>query len=543
MSIASNIANLIEGDVIIDKHTREKFSQDASIFKVIPEIVIAPKHTQDIKKIVHYVNEHPEQHLSLTARSGGTCMSGGPLSTSIVLDMQKYMHNIGEVQGHTITTQPGAFYRDFEKKTLTHNLLMPSYPASREICTVGGMVNNNAGGEKTLAYGKTQKYIEELKVILSDGNEYTIKKLSLQELAQKLQQKDFEGDMYRKLVDLIDTNEETITHAKPTVTKNSTGYNLWDIYDGTNFDLTQLFAGSQGTLGITTEITFNLIKPKPYSKMLVIFLKDLNPLTGVITKILRYSPESFESYDRHTLNLAIKFLPGLIKQMGQKNLFTLGLQFIPDIIALFTTGIPELVLLAEFTGDNEEEVTMRANAAKASLKSLPVGTHLTKNAEEAQKYWTIRRESFNLLRHKIKDKHTAPFIDDLTVHPKDLPKFLPRLNEILSHYNFIYTIAGHIGDANFHIIPLMNFENKVERDIIPELSKKVYDLVFEFKGSMSGEHNDGLIRSHFLIDMYGQEVYNLFAKTKHILDPHTIFNPGKKVGYSWEYAKKHIIKK
>jgi len=129
----------------------------------------------------------------------------------------------------------------------------------------------------------------------------------------------------------------------------------------------------------------------------------------------------------------------------------------------------------------------------------------------------------------------------VVVRPDQLPQFLPRLNEIMGHYNLTYTVAGHAGDANFHIIPLMDFTDPAQRAIIPELSQKVYQLVFEFHGSISGEHNDGLIRSHFLPQMYGEKMYGLFKQVKTILDPKNIFNPGKKVGSSWAYAEKHII--
>lgn len=467
-------------------------------------------------------------------------MSGGSLSEGIVLDMARHMHAVGEVQGHTITVQPGAYYRDMETKTLEKGLLMPSYPASRDICTVGGMVNNNAGGEKTLKYGKTEKYIEALKVVLADGNEYEIKALTLAELAEKVMQRDFEGGVYRQLASLLDTHEEVIAAAKPSVTKNSAGYNLWNIWNGSVFDLTQLFVGSQGTLGITTEITFRLIKPQPVSHMLVIFLKDLRPLSDVIARVLRYGPESFESYDKHTLSLALRFWPQMAAQMGNLSWLRLLWQMLPDMYLALIGGMPQLVLMAEFTGQNEREVAARTQAAQASLGNLGVKSRVTRTPQETRKYWAIRRESFNLLRNNLDGAHTAPFIDDLTVHPRDLPQFLPRLNDILSKYTLVYTIAGHIGDANFHIIPLMNLADAAQRAIIPKLSKEVYDLVFSFKGSMSGEHNDGLIRSHFLPDMYGEEIFELFRQTKQIFDPRNMFNPGKKVGADWAYAEQAI---
>ncbi len=540
MNTSKELENAINGEVKSDKKTQETYSRDASIFKVIPEAVAFPKDADDIKKLVIYASKHED--VSLSARSGGTCMSGGSLTESIIVDVNKHMNKVISVGDHEATTQPGTFYRDFEKATLEKNLLMPSYPASREICTVGGMVSNNAGGEKTLRYGKTEKYIKQLKVILADGNEYTLKPLTKEELDQKIAQGDFEGEFYRKTFELVDQNYDKIHAAKPNVTKNSAGYDLWNIWDKKIFDITQLFSGAQGTLGIITEITFKLITPNPESTMLVMFLKDIDQLGELVNTTLTYEPESFESYDDHTLGIALKFFPQLMKQMGVKNIFALGKQLIPEIWnVIISGGMPKLVLLAEFTGQDINETKKRAEAANAALKKYGIRTHITKSKQEAEKYWTIRRESFSLLRNKVKDKHTAPFIDDLTVKPDQLPEFLPRLNEILSHYDIEYTIAGHVGDANFHIIPLMDFTQKSQRDIIPELSEKVYSLVFEYGGSMSGEHNDGLVRSPYLEQMYGKEIYTMFEEIKTIFDPKNIFNPGKKVNSSKEYAFDHMI--
>ena len=124
---------------------------------------------------------------------------------------------------------------------------------------------------------------------------------------------------------------------------------------------------------------------------------------------------------------------------------------------------------------------------------------------------------------------TAPFIDDFSVRAEELSKFLPRLYAILKKYKLLYTVAGHVGDGNFHIIPLMDFKDPKAKDTIEKLSREVYDLIFEFKGSITAEHNDGLIRSPYLKEEFGEKIYALFEKTKNIFDPDNIFNPGKKI--------------
>lgn len=537
----------IAGDISTSDEDIAKHSHDASIFEIKPEVVIYPKNAEDVKKIVAWaVKEKPSRpELSLTARSAGTDMSGGPLNDSVILDFTKYFNHILEVGDDYAVTEPGVYYRDFEKATLEKDLLLPSYPASRELCAMGGIVANNSGGEKSLAYGKTERFVEELNVVLSDGNEYVIRGLNAQELEAKKSQQDFEGRLYRSVYELIDSNYDAIMAAKPNVSKNSAGYYLWNVYDKKAglFDLNKLVVGSQGTLGLVTKIKLKLIHPKKYSKLLVMFLKDLAPLGNLVNAVMKFKPESFETYDDQTLKLALKFLPQLIKSMKGSAL-SLFFKFVPEAVMVVEGGLPKMILLAEFTDDEESEVDAKLKTAQEAIEAqFHIKTHITKDAEEAEKYWTIRRESFNLLRKHVGNKHTAPFIDDVAVHIDQLPVFLPKLNELVSQYKgMTYTIAGHAGDANFHVIPLMDFHEEANRAAIPELSEKVYDLVVSMHGTITAEHNDGLIRTPYLEKMYGPDIVALFKKTKEIFDPQDIFNPRKKVGGTLAYAMAHVEK-
>ena len=534
----TELKNIIQGEVSDSSVDLEKYSRDASIFEVKPQLVVYPKDAEDLKKLVSWAatEKSSHQNLSLTARSAGTDMSGGPLNDSIIIDFTRHFSRVLEVGDGYAVAEPGVYYRDFEKATLKKGLLMPAYPASREICTIGGMVANNSGGEKSLSYGKTDRYVQNLEVILSDGNSCVLEPLALAGLEEKKRLETFEGKVYRETHALIKANYDLIQRAKPDVSKNSAGYALWNVEHDGMFDLTKIFVGSQGTLGLITKIKLGLIKPKKYSKLLVIFLNDLKPLGDLVNEVMKFKPESFESYDDKTLRLALKFFPRL------KGYFW---KFLPEFWMLLTGGIPKLVLLAEITDDNESEVDRILKDLEQAVHSrFKVRTHITSSQAEAQKYWAVRRESFNLLRNHVGNEHTAPFIDDVIVHVDQLPEFLPRLNDLISQYKGLtYTIAGHAGDANFHIIPLMDFRKEENRRAIPELSEKVYDLVISLKGSITAEHNDGLIRTPYLEKMYGREVVELFKKTKEIFDPLNIFNPGKKVMVPKEqaYIKEHIL--
>ncbi|MBI3632392.1 MAG: FAD-binding oxidoreductase [Candidatus Vogelbacteria bacterium] len=545
MMLADSLKKIIAGEVSVDDVTIKQFTSDASLFEVKPDVVVAPLDSDDIKKLVKFVLDNKRQNpsLSITSRSAGTDMTGGSLGESIVLDFLPHFNWLGSINDDgLITVAPGVFYRDFEKVTLTKDYILPSYPASRELCAIGGIVNNNSGGERSLVYGKTENYVSQLKVVLSDGKEYVIEKLNKEKLDEKMKQIDFEGGMYRAMYGLLESNYRLVKNAKPQVSKNSVGYNVWDVWNRETgeFDLTKLFVGSQGTLGITTEATFKLVKTKKFSHMVVVFLKDLGGLPSLITQILKYNPTSLESFDDHTLKLSIRFLPGLLKLMGFRNLSSLLLSFLPDVFEVVRIGIPKLVVLVEFEGDSEEELNQKSIGLRDAIKKMGFDSRITRDAEDEKKYWTIRRESFNLLRHKVIGKQTAPYIDDLIVKPEYLNEFLPKLYQILDRYKLLYTIAGHVGDGNFHIIPLMDLKDENERSKILPSMEEVYNLVFEYHGSISAEHNDGLLRGPYIQKMFGDEVYKIFKDIKKIFDPQNIFNPNKKTDSSREYSQTHI---
>lgn len=544
MNIAEKLQNIFKGEVDTSDETRDFYSHDASLFELKPEVVTFPKDSADVQALVKFVkdNKPTEPSLSITPRSGGTCMSGGSVNESIIMDMNRHFDRIESVtptEGHV---QPGVFYRNFDAETLKQNVLMPSYPASRELCTVGGMVSNNSGGEKSLEYGKTENFVTELKVVLADGNEYLLKPLSRDELAAKIREESFEANIYKQIFQLCEDNYEEIKAAKPNVTKNSTGYNLWDVWDRESgiFDMTKLFVGAQGTLGIVTDIKFKLVPRRAHSGVLVCFFKDISRLGEIINIVLEQKPATFEGFDDHTLWLSFKFFPSFIKRLGFKRWVLLALQLFPDFLMLFR-GIPKLILMIEFDGDTPEEVARKVHHMKQVLEPHYHMAMEEDNTEfKSEKFWLMRRESFSLLRSKVKDKHTAPFIDDLVIPPQHLPEAWPKLRAIIEKYDLLATIAGHMGDGNFHIIPLMKIEQQSERDKLEPAMREVNELVLSYGGSLSGEHNDGMIRGPWLEQMYGASVLGHFKTVKHIFDAENIFNPHKKTDAQWDYSMAHI---
>lgn len=542
-NILEHLDGKFDGDIAKDESTLKKYQHDTSMFEIKPQVVLFPKNTGDVKKVVRAVGENKAKNpqLSITARSAGTDMSGGAINDSIIMVFEKYFQRMGPFRGKKVWTEPGVHYKKFERETLKRKLIFPSYPASRSICAMGGIVSNNAGGEKSLIYGKTEDYVRAIRVVLSDGNEYEFRPLDKAELKTKLKLKGFEGELYRKVYKIVDENYEQIKKAPPKVSKNSTGYNLWNVWDRETgiFDMSALFVGAQGTLGLMTSAEIELVDHQPKSGMLVSFVPTMDQLPEIINTVVPFKPSSFEAFDEHTLTLSLKLFPQFRKTLGWKKFIKLMFSFVPDAW-LLRKGLPKLIMMIEFEGQTQAEVSAKIDELSVQLNQYHLTHSKATTKISAEKYWLMRRESFNLLRRNVKHRHTAPFVDDIIVPPENLPEFWPKINAILKKYKLLYTIVGHIGDGNFHIIPLMDLSDEKERAKLEPCQQEVNDLVVSFGGSISAEHNDGLVRGPFLNKMYSPQIMRLFREVKDAFDPQNIFNPHKKTDATWKYSSAHI---
>jgi FAD/FMN-containing dehydrogenase len=239
-------------------------------------------------------------------------------------------------------------------------------------------------------------------------------------------------------------------------------------------------------------------------------------------------------------------MPSFHKMLGWLGVVKLLISFIPTAFHIHVwRGIPKLILMVEFNGETEEEVSQKVKALHGELSHYRARYEINGFEEDptegkSEKFWLMRRYSFQLLRSKVKDKHTAPFIDDFIVNPEYLTEFLPKLRRIVIKYKLFATVAGHMGDGNFHVIPLMKIEVPSERAKLEPAMKEVNKLVLEYHGSLTAEHNDGMIRGPWLAQMYGPRIVDLFRQTKHIFYPANIYNPHKKDDEDCIFSISHI---
>lgn len=529
------------GGISTDKKLLDAYSTDESIFSIRPQVVVQPKNRHDVEIAVKIISKETKRFdsLSLTPRAAGTGLGGGSLTDSVVIDVCAHLDHIGEVVEKknkiTFTCEPGAMWRDIEKKLKTHNAYLPPYPASKDICSVGGSVANNAAGPDSLRYGHCADWVESMDVVLHDGHTYTIKPLSYREFKLLIKQKHEHARIANDIFDLISKNESEIKKNKPKTKKNSSGYPLWSVMpqgvskfkkgEGT-FDLTRLISGSQGTLGIITSLTMRALPIPENTTLIVLPIFKLEDAADAITKALEHDPINVEIFDSLTFDLALKNPAFFKDRLPSADYYRVMLSMYTTYHVRFARKIPEFTALITL----DEETIQKTPATEIAKQICKKGVRakVIKNKYEGEMYWQIRRASYTLSKFQDPVKRPAAFLEDMTVPPENLSKFFVQVKKLLKEFNVTAAVHGHGGNGHFHFYPLLDFTNKTTPALVAKMADKFFDTAVKFEGDICGEHNDGIIRTPYMNKMFTKKMLGLFSTVDDIFDPNDIFNPGKK---------------
>lgn len=530
------------GGISTKKELLDAYSYDESIFSVRPQVVVQPKNRRDVEIATAVIAEQTKRFdsLSLTPRAAGTGLGGGSLTDSVVIDMCAHLNKIGEVTEKknkiTFTTEPGAMWRDVEKKLKEHDAYLPPYPSSKDICSIGGSVANNAAGPDSLRYGHCADWVESIDVVLHDGHTYTIKPLTFREFKMLIKQDHEHARIASQIFELISKNEKEIKRGKPETKKNSAGYPLWSVMPegvakfkkgvGT-FDLTRLIAGSQGTIGIITNLTMRALQIPKHTTLIAVPIFDLEDAADTIVKALKFNPINIEVFDALTFNLALQN-PGFFKnRINKSDYYRVMFSMYTTFHVRFRRKVPEFTVLVTLDEETTDETDPEEIVKQIS--SQRVKARLVKNPIESEMYWQIRRASYTLSKFQDKTKRPAAFLEDMTVPPENLSKFFVQIKRLLKEFNVTAAVHGHGGNGHFHFYPLIDFTNKTTPALVEKMAEKFFATAVKFHGNICGEHNDGIIRTPHLNKMFSKRMLELFKQTEHLFDPDDIFNPGKKV--------------
>lgn len=528
-----------QGDISSNKEDLEKFSTDESIFSVRPQIVIAPKNVKDIEIAVKVIDAHTETFpsLSLTARAAGTGLSGGSLTDSVVMDMCKYMHRIGEYNeaAGTIVIGPGVMFRDAERELKKHGRYLPAFPASKDICSVVGCVGNNAAGPDSLRFGHFAESVASMEVTLRDGNTYTIKPLSRDAFRALIKQNNAYAEIAKSVYDLIKKNEKKLLAAKPKTKKNTAGFPLWSVISTTvkefekgngTFDLTRIITGSQGTIGIISDVTFRTEPIHDDTVLMTVPVYELEKAGELITHVLQYNPINVELFDGASMELAVEN-PNFFRDRVP------GFAFYRFLLSLYWTynftlkrKAPEFTLLITIDTNETEHSANEIVAETKKATGLPI--KIANGAVKRDMFWQIRRASYTLSKLQDTTKRPAAFLEDMTVPPEHISAFFSDIKKLLKKHKVQAAVHGHGGNGHLHFYPLLDFTED-QGDKVEAMAEDFFKTAIKYKGNICGEHNDGIIRTPHLGKLYSKHVLELFKETEAIFDPKDIFNPGKKV--------------
>ena len=507
-SVASDLRQLLgRAKVQNDFPTLTAYAVDASIYRMTPQAVVLVESEDDIDAVVRFARS---RGIPLTARAAGTNLTGSAIGSGIILDVSK-MNRILEVneQERWARVQPGIVLAELNKQLSGRQLLFGPDPSSGDMCKLGGMVANNSSGPHTLIYGAVKDNVRAMRVCLPSGAWLSAAPLGLQDSI--LDQTLAAHPSLRPILDLVQQQRGLIDSKRPTVSKNSCGYNVFGLADGLKqglFDLPKLFVGSEGTLGVMSEATLRLV-PKPQGTITaLIHFRRLEDVGDAVPHLLSLRPSALEVMDANTLNLIGRAAHG-----------------IPDDAAA--------TLLAELDShEGENDLRERADKMATICRRYQLCGDLTVAYDKDQRdqLWRARKALYPTLYRFDPRKKPINFVDDVVVRAERISELIRYLETFFEGQHVPVAIFGHIGNGNAHIVPLLNVNDPQDFDKMVQAYHEIHQTVLtRFDGSICGEHGDGRVRAEYVRKMFGEELYQLFVQVKQTLDPTNVMNPGIKI--------------
>jgi FAD/FMN-containing dehydrogenase/Fe-S oxidoreductase len=534
-SIARHLRSLMRGDVEFDPVSRRLYATDAGLSQIEPLGVVSPRDADDVVRLVGYVNE---MGLSLVPRGMGSGLNGAAVGAGIQVDFTRYMHSVLEVapDASWVRVQPGLVMASLNRLLQPRGGFFPPDPSSENHCSLGGMIGTNASGARTVAYGATKDHVLALDVVLADGSLFKARPLELEgpALGALLTGGTAAGKAFAVVLPALHGNQESIRARMPRVVKNSCGYRIETLLDGAlpsgaatpadlarclvpspeptlkMVNLQKLFVGAEGTLGLITEATLHLAPLPAKRGIAMAYFPSIFASGEAVPGILALAPTAVEIMDSRFLALVRLHDSGVDTMLPEHT---------------------DTALLIEFEGRDDGELDEKFNALRHHLDGTAALRLVRARTDAETDYlWRVRKSSVALMQRTPGPRQPLPFIEDITVHPTELPKCVDFLQKLFDREGVQAVTVGHVGDGNLHTRPVLDPMDPDDRRVMQRLYDEVSAYVLGVRGTLSGEHGDGLVHTPRLRAMYGEEIYDFFTRIKKAFDPKGIFNPGKKVG-------------
>jgi len=506
--ISKEISNKVEGKTLFDDFSRGRYSTDASVYQIKPIGVVLPKDTNDVLNVMEYSQQNS---IPLLARGGGSSQCGQTVGESIVLDYSRHQNKILDldVEEKSIWVEPGVVLDHLNAYLKPYGLWFPVDVSTSSRATIGGMSANNSCGSRSLYYGNMVHNVLAIETILDDGSIYTFDEIQKNYLVKKNNQ-----DRLYKIIDkFIDLRQRVGTEIDenwPTTQRRVGGYNI-DLIDPNGFNSSNLLVGSEGTLSLFTKIKLKLSEI-PKNKILgVCYFDNFHQAMELTKEIVKLKPTCVELMDQNLLNLA-KEIP--IYAEGIKK---------------YIKGNPKAVLMVEFIDTEQSIYEKKIKDLEYLVLNQNKNNQFSyySNQEEQKEVFEIRKAGLNILMSMKGDKKPVAFIEDCAVSLDHLAEYTARLKDIFKKYNTSGMFYAHASVGTLHIRPVLNMKSDEDIKNMRSISEEAFEMVKDYKGSHSGEHGDGIVRSEFHEMMFGKKITNAFEEIKDTFDSKNLLNPGK----------------
>jgi FAD/FMN-containing dehydrogenase/Fe-S oxidoreductase len=516
-SLFTELGKQIDGDVHHDELNRMLYAADASIYQHLPLAVIKPKHRNDCINLVRFAAKH---NLPLIPRAAGTSLAGQVVGSGVVVDTSRYMNNIVEINidNKTARVQPGVVLSILNRQIRKFGLQFAPDPSTANRCTISGMIGNNAWGAHCPLHGTTRDHVIAMDHVLSDGSHAAFNAIPAAELDSHTSGSSLQNSILRFLKTAVDQHREEILKAfpAPNVVPCNMGYPFHALANGqpwnpqgSLFNPAQFMCGTEGTLSLLTEATLNLVPVAKFRHMVCCHFMSLDQALHAIAVAVSFKPGAVELLDDYILSLT---RTNLEQRRNRK----------------WINGDPQAVLLVEFCGDNAAELADQADNLIQQLTGSDLGYHFTQLInEQTDQAWSIRRAGLGLLMGTQGDEKPVTFIEDSAVAVNKLPEFVSQFKSILAAQDTSSVFYGSVSTGLIHLRPILNLKLHRDKEKLVTIADETSQLIKSMGGTMSAKHGDGRIRSHYIRQLLGDNIYSLFQQTKQQFDPANIFNPHK----------------
>ncbi|RZU75538.1 FAD/FMN-containing dehydrogenase [Micromonospora kangleipakensis] len=508
--LARDLERALDGETGFDAYTRHLFSRDASMYAIQPIGVVFPRHADDVAAAVSLAGRYG---VPVVPRGGGTSLAGQTIGPGLVLDLSRHMHRILDIDAdaRVARVQPGVVQDQLNGAAAAHGLMFGPDTSTSNRATIGGMLGNNSAGSGSVRYGMTIDHIRELDVVLADASRARFAPLDPAERTRRAALQTLEGSLYRQLPHLLETYASVISTDFPAYWRRACGYRLDRLAGDPSFNLAPFVVGSEGTLVIATEALVDLV-PKP--RRTVIAVGHFTSVLGAIEATedaLACDPAAVEMMDRTILDLSRQKIE--YADLGRT-----------------LEGDPEALLFVSFSGDDERQLVGQLDRLAALWSRHGHGYH-TLRAETPQQQaplLKVRKSSLGLLMAAGSGtRRPLAFVEDTAVDPKHLADYTRHFREVLDRHGLEAGFYGHCSVGCLHIRPFVDVSRPEQVRAMRAVAEEIKDLVREYGGVNSSEHGDGLARSEFNREIFGEELYEAMRTVKRIFDPENLMNPGK----------------